>query len=83
MRLTQSHKQVGPRCFVSCLQLPSWGPNLLEHQWELDLRVVELLSALPLAQLSWDGGSLDDLDAWIPDPMTRCHFVVHLLNSSI
>ena len=34
---------------VSGLELPSWWPNLLEHQWELDLAVMELLGGLPFA----------------------------------
>ncbi|KAL2322498.1 hypothetical protein Fmac_026877 [Flemingia macrophylla] len=47
----------------------SWGPNPLEHQWELDFGVVELLiHALPLAKFSQDHvGLKDQLDAWIPD----------------
>jgi len=44
---------------------------------------VELLGALPLAKLGWDGGSLDDLDAREPDPMTRSHLIVHRLNCTI
>lgn len=81
--ITESHKQVGPVCFVCCFQAPGWWPNLLEHQGELDFGVVELLSALPFAKTGWDGGSLYDLNAWKPDPMTRCHFVVHCLNSTV
>lgn len=83
MWLSESHKQVGPGCLVCCLQLPTWWSNLPEHQWELDFRVVELLGALPFAQLCWDGGSLNDLDAWKPHPMTRRHFSVHLFNGTI
>jgi len=32
-------------------------PLILEHQRELDFRVVELFAALPLAKLCGDGGS--------------------------
>lgn len=77
------HEQVGLGCLVCCFELPSWGPHLLEHQRELDFGVEELLGALPFAKLSWDGGSLNNLDAWTPDSMTRCHFVVHLFNSTV
>jgi len=44
---------------------------------------VELLGTLSLAKLSWDGSCLDDLDAWKPHPMARCHLSVHLFNSTI
>jgi len=44
---------------------------------------MELFGALPLAKLGWDGGSLDDLDARAPNPVTRSHFIVHLLNCTI
>lgn len=47
--ITESHKQVGPVCFVGCFKAPRWWPNLLEDQGELDFGVVELLSALPFA----------------------------------
>lgn len=77
------HKEVGLGGLVCCFELPSWGPNLLEHQWELDFRIVELLGALPFAQLSWDGGSLNYLDAWMPHPMSRRHFGVHMLNCTV
>lgn len=80
---TESHEQVWPGCLVCCLEPPSWGSNLFEHQWEFDFRIVELLGTLPFAQLSRDGGSLNYLDAWMPHSMTRCHFIVHLLNSTI
>ena len=68
---------------LSCLELPRRGPNLPEHQWELDLGVVELLGALPLAEFCWDSCSLDDLDAWRSHPVTRCHLSVHVFNSTI
>jgi len=77
------HEQVGLGCLVCCFELPSRGPNLLEHQRELDFRVEELLGALPFAKFSWDGSSLNNLYAWTPDSMTRCHFVVHLFNSTV
>jgi len=79
----ESHEQVGLLSFVGCFQAPSRRPNLLVHQGELDFGIVELLSALPFAQISWDGGGLNDLDARKPDPMTRCHFVVHCLHSTV
>lgn len=44
---------------------------------------MELLGALPLAKLSRDGGSLDDLDAVRTDPVTRSHLSVHLFNSTV
>lgn len=81
--MAKLHKQIGSRCFVSGLQLPAWWPNLLEHQWEFDFGVVELLSALPLAKLCGDGGSLDNLNARKPDSVSRCHLSVHLLDSPI
>ena len=77
------HKQVGPWCLVGGLELPGRWPDLPEGQGELDLGVVELFWALPLAKLSWDGCSLDYLDARRPNPMTGSHLSVHLLNSTI
>lgn len=77
------HKQVGPWCLECCLQLPSWGPNLLKYQWKLDFGVMELLGAFPLAKLCWDGCCLDDLDAWKPHPVTRGHLIVHILYCTI
>jgi len=44
---------------------------------------VELFSALSLAQLGWDSGCLDDLNARESDTVTGCHLSVHLLNSSV
>lgn len=44
---------------------------------------MKLLGALSLAELSWDSGCLDDLNAVIADPVTRCHLSVHLFNSTI
>ena len=80
---TKLHKQVGPGCLVCCLQLPRWGSDLLEHQWELDFRIVELLGAFSLAKLCGDGSGLNDLDAWKPHPVARRHLSVHLLDSAI
>lgn len=81
--MTKLHKQVGPRCLVCSLQLPGRWPHFPEHQWELDLGVVELLGAFPLAKFSRDGSSLDDLDTRKPDPVARSHLNVHLLHSSV
>lgn len=44
---------------------------------------MKLLGAFPLAQLCWDRGSLDDLNAGEPDPVARRHLIVHLLHGSI
>jgi len=44
---------------------------------------MELLGALTLAELGRDGRRLDDLDAREPNPVTRCHLGVHLLNRAI
>lgn len=77
------HKQVGPSCLVCGLQLPSGWPNLPEHQRELDFGVMHLLGALPLAKLSWYGGCLNDLNAWIPNSVARSHLSVHLFNRAI
>lgn len=44
---------------------------------------MELFGALPLAKLCWDGRSFDDLDAWKPDSVTRCHLSVHLFYCAI
>lgn len=44
---------------------------------------MELLGAIPLAQLGWDGGCLDNLDAVMTNPVTRSHLGVHLLNTTI
>lgn len=44
---------------------------------------MELLGALPLAEFGFDGGGLYDLDAWRSDSVTRCHFIVHVFNSTI
>lgn len=77
------HKDVGPGCLVSRLELPRWGPNLPQHQWKLDLGVMELLGALPLAEFCWDSCCLDNLDARRPHPVTRCHLSVHVFYSTI
>lgn len=77
------HKQVRLGCLVCCLQLPAWWPNLLGNQRELDFGVVELFGALPLAELGRNGGSLYDLNAVVTNSVTRTHFSVHLLNSTI
>lgn len=82
-KATKLHKDVGPGCLVCCLELPGWGPNLLEHQWEFDLGVMELLGALPLAKFCRDGSCLNDLDAWRPHPVTRCHLSVHVFYSTV
>ena len=44
---------------------------------------MELLCALPLAELSWNSGRLDDLDAVMTDPVARSHFSVHLFYTTI
>jgi hypothetical protein len=44
---------------------------------------VKLLGTLSLAKLGWDGSCLNDLDAWKPHPVARCHLSVHLFNSTI
>ena len=80
---TTLHEQVGFLGLVCGLELPRWWPNFLEDQWELDFGVKELFGALPLAEFGWDGGSLDDLDARRPDPVTRSHLIVHMLNRTI
>ena len=36
---------------------------------------MELLDVFPLAQGGWDGGGLDDLNAWEPNTMARSHFL--------
>ena len=76
-------KQVGSGCLVCCLKLPSRWPDLLEYQWEFDFGVVELLGAVPLAKFCWDSSCLDDLNAWKPHPVTRCHLSVHLFYGTI
>lgn len=76
-------KEVGPGCLVGGLELPRWWPHLPAHQRELDFRVVKLLRALPLAEVSRDCGSFDDLDAVMADPVSRSHLRVHLLNTTI
>ena len=42
-----------------------------------------MFGALPFAELGWDGGRLDNLDAMIADPVARTHLSVHLLNTTI
>lgn len=44
---------------------------------------MELLGALALAEFGRDCSSLDDLNAMVPDTVTGCHLIVHLLNSTI
>lgn len=83
MRPNKLNKEVGFGCLVSGLELPWWWPHLLEHQWELDLWVMELFGALSLAELGWDCSRLDDLNAVMADPVTWSHFIVHLFNSTI
>ena len=77
------HKQVGPGCFVCGLELPGRWSNLLVDQGKLDLGIMELLSALPLAKLGRDSGSLDDLDAVAAHPVAGGHLGVHLLNAPV
>jgi len=57
------HKQVRLLGLVCGLQLPGWWSDFLENQWELDLGIVKLFGALPLAKAGWDGGSLNNLNA--------------------
>lgn len=80
---TELHKQVGPWCLVCCLQLPSWWPNLLKHQWELNFGVMELFGAFPFAKFCRDGSCLNDLDAWKPHSVPRCHLSVHVFYCTI
>lgn len=44
---------------------------------------MELFGAFPLAQLSRNGSSLDDLNAWRSYPVPRSHLGVHLFHSTI
>lgn len=44
---------------------------------------MELLGVLTLAERYWNSCSLDDLNARGTHPMTRSHFIVHLLHCSI
>ena len=44
---------------------------------------MELLGALPLAKLVRDGSCFDNLNARSPNPVARCHLIVHVLNSTI
>lgn len=44
---------------------------------------MELFGNFPLAKFSWDSGRLDNLDAMMANPVTRSHFGVHLLYSTI
>lgn len=44
---------------------------------------MELFGAFSLAELSWDSCSLDNLDAWKPNSVTRSHLGVHLFHSPI
>lgn len=42
-----------------------------------------MFGALPLAEVSWDGGSLDNLNAGETDPVAGSHLIVHQINSTI
>lgn len=44
---------------------------------------MELFGAFPLAQLSRNSGSFNDLDAWMSHPVSRSHLVVHLFHSTV
>ena len=44
---------------------------------------MHLLGALPFAKLSWYGGCLNDLNAWIPNSVARSHLSIHLFNRTI
>lgn len=44
---------------------------------------MELFSDLSLAQLGWDSGCLDDLDARESDTVSRSHLSVHLFHTSV
>ncbi|BAS95362.1 Os05g0565050, partial [Oryza sativa Japonica Group] len=79
----RSHEQVRPRCLEGGLQLPGGRPDLAVHERELDIRVVELLSVVPLAELEVNCCGLDDLNAGEPHTVTRGHLGVHLLHSTI
>ncbi|CAF2095624.1 unnamed protein product [Brassica napus] len=70
---------------VECggLELPGWWSHLAEHQWELDLTIVKLFGALPLAKLCRNSGCLDDLDAREPHTVSGRHLGVHLLNGTV
>uniref|UniRef100_A0A7N0T4U6 Uncharacterized protein n=1 Tax=Kalanchoe fedtschenkoi TaxID=63787 RepID=A0A7N0T4U6_KALFE len=50
--------------------------NLIFELWNC-------LVLFPLAQLGWDGGSLDDQNAGEPHSVTRSHLSVHLLNNPV
>jgi hypothetical protein len=78
-----SNECVGPGGLESSLQLPCWRSDLAVGQGELNLRVVELLGVLTLAQRDRDCGGLDDLNAREPNSVTRSHLVVHLLYCSV
>nr|GME06375.1 Os01g0666950 [Ipomoea batatas] len=68
----------------NALHIPSILKDLPKtRRGELDLGVVELLGALPLAEFCGNGGCLDDLDAVVAHPVTRSHLSVHLFNSDM
>ena len=77
------HEKVGFGCLVSGLQLPAWWSHLTEHQGELDLTVVKLFGALPLAEFGGNSCCLNDLDAREPDTVSGRHLGVHLLNGTV
>ncbi|KAH0849323.1 LOW QUALITY PROTEIN: hypothetical protein HID58_017677 [Brassica napus] len=70
---------------VECggLELPGWWSHLTEHQRELDLTIVKLFGALPLAKLGRNSRCLNDLDAREPDTVSGRHLGVHLLNGTV
>ena len=82
-RTTSLHKQVGLRGLVGGLELPGWWSHLTENQWELDLAIVKLFGALPLAKFGRNSRSLDDLDAREPHTVSGRHLGVHLLNGTV
>ena len=44
---------------------------------------MELLRTFPLAELCRNSRCLNDLDAGAPNPMTRSHLGIHLLDSTV
>lgn len=64
------HKQVRLGGLEGSLELSGGRSNLPEDQRELDLTVMKLLSALSLAEVSWDCSCLDNLNAREPDSVS-------------
>ena len=78
-----SHEQVGPWSPEGGLQLPGWRPDFAVNQRKLNLRIVELLGVVPLAELEVNCCRLNDLDAGWPHAVTGSHLIVHLLHGTI